>query len=103
MSISVELRRVGQEKLGRDFVGDPAMPVVVAVPDAEYIAAPRRQHAIRFAIGSLLFREEHNAELADHRIKAGVGKWQCRRIGLLELDQLIGAKLLSRDVEHRRV
>ena len=33
--------------------------------------------------------------------EAGVGKRQCHRIGVLELDRLIGAKLLSRDVEHR--
>jgi hypothetical protein len=42
-----------------------------------------------------IHREEHNAELADHRIEAGVGKWQCHRIGVLELDRLVGAKLLS--------
>jgi|SRR6516162_8296761 len=44
---------------------------IVGVPDAEYIAAPGRQHAIRLAVGFLLVREELSAELADHRIKAG--------------------------------
>ena len=69
----IELRRIAWEKLGGDFVSDAAMPVVVAVPDAEYLAARRRQHAIRLAIGFLLIREEHDVELADHHIEAGVG------------------------------
>jgi hypothetical protein len=47
---SIELRWIGREKSGGDFVSDAGMPVVAAVPDAEYIAAPGRQHAIRLAI-----------------------------------------------------
>ena len=93
----IELRRIGREKLGHDFVGDAGMPVGVAVPNAKYIAAPGGEHAIRLAVGFLLVREELNAELADHRVKAGVAKRQCHRIGVLELERLIGAKLVSRD------
>ena len=37
----IELRRIGREKLGGDFVSDAGMPVVAAVPDAEYIAGRR--------------------------------------------------------------
>jgi len=99
----IELRRIGWEKLGADFVSDAAMPVVAAVPDAEYIAAAGRQHAIRLAVGFLLVGEELSAELASHRIEAGVGKRQCHRIGVLKLDRLSEVKLLACDVEHRRV
>src|SRR6516164_8186662 len=57
---------------------------------SRYIAAPEGQHAIRLAIGFLFLREELSAELADYRVKAGVGKRQCHSIRLLELDRFIG-------------
>jgi hypothetical protein len=40
------LRRIGREKFGCDFVSDTADRLVVGVPEAECVAAPRRLHAI---------------------------------------------------------
>jgi hypothetical protein len=50
------LRRIAWEKLGRDFIGDAAMPVVVAVPDAEYIAtsAPKGIRCARVVTATVL-------------------------------------------------
>ena len=52
----IELRRIAWEKLGRDFIGDAAMPVVVAVPDAEYIAtsAPKGIRCARVVTATVL-------------------------------------------------
>ncbi len=58
---------------------------------------------MRLAIGLLLVREKHDAELTDERVEAAVGEWQVRRIRRLELDRLAGPELRARHLEHRRV
>src|SRR6516225_9638931 len=60
----IKLRRIGREKLGGNFVSDATMGVG-AVKNAEYIAAPRRKHTIRLAVGFLFIREELSSELTD--------------------------------------
>src|SRR5215207_9657730 len=56
-----------------------------------------------FAVGLVLVRKEHQAELADDCIEAAIRKRQRGRIGGLELNFLAGLKLGARDLKHRRI
>ena len=62
---AVELRGISREETSRHFVRDPAEWVVaMGVPDAEQVVATGGEDALDLAIGFVLVRKEHHAELA---------------------------------------
>ncbi len=73
------------------------------IPHIKEKEAARFEHTVRFARGAPFVREEHQTELADHRIKRPVGKRQTSRIRLLPLHSLIAAELERRIAKHRFV
>jgi hypothetical protein len=91
----------GWRVVGKEFAQHLVLPALrrvetVRIPHAEEIMSARREDAICLAIGLLLVREKHDAELTDEGVEALVGKWQVGRIGRLELDRLARLELCAR-------
>jgi hypothetical protein len=54
------------------------MLVTMRVPSAEQITAPTEEHPMRLAKAFILLREEHDPELANEHIEAGIREWRRR-------------------------
>ncbi len=63
--------------------------MAVRVPNTEQVPTPTDQNPVRLTIPLILVREEHDAELTDNRIEAGIRERQGRGVGGPELDHFI--------------
>jgi len=76
------------------------LSVAVRVPHIEQVATVRREHAMNFPIGSVFLRQEHHAELADHKVKAAVRKREGHSVCGPEITASSGRNFV-RDLDHR--
>src|SRR5215510_8709676 len=83
----VEHGRIRGEELAHALVGDARERVSVhRVPDTEEIVPAGFEHAKRFTDTRDLVGEEHEPELADHRVEGAIGERQAGGVGGLPLD-----------------
>ncbi len=83
----VELGRISGEERGDGLVGDPADGVSLhGVPHAEEVRPLGPEDPVRLPHAGRLVREEHEPELAHHRVEGAVGKGQACPVRLAPLE-----------------
>ena len=100
----IKSRRIGWKQSADELVHEFGEPVMaMRVPHAEQVTSSGLQHPIGFAVGLVLVRKKHHAELAHQHIECAIGKGQGDRVGRLKFDRLARLELGARHFDHRRV